>query len=107
MRRGLKLNQSTRKEDVISDSQALVCLAEMQVKNDTPPTILIHSDDDSGVLVENSVNYYLALRKHKIPAALHVWEDGGHGFGLATNRGSVKDWPYICKNWMIQRKLIN
>ena len=80
---------------------------EMQVKDDTPPAILIHSDDDSGVLVENSVNYYLALRKHKIPAALHVWEDGGHGFGLAKNRGSVKDWPYICQNWMIQRKLIN
>ena len=80
---------------------------EMQVKDDTPPAILIHSDDDSGVLVENSVNYYLALRKHKIPAALHVWEDGGHGFGLAKNQGSVKDWPYICQNWMIQRKLIN
>ena len=79
---------------------------EMQVKDDTPPAILIHSDDDSGVLVENSVNYYLALRKYKIPAALHVWEDGGHGYGLAKSQGSVKDWPYICQNWMIQRKLI-
>ena len=80
---------------------------EMQVKDDTPPAILIHSDDDSGVLVENSVNYYLALRKHKIPAALHVWEDGGHGYGLAKGQGSIKDWPNICQNWMIQRKLIN
>ena len=80
---------------------------EMQVKADTPPAILIHSNDDTGVLVENSVNYYLALRKYKIPAALHVWEDGGHGYGLAKSRGSVKDWPYICQNWMIQRKLIN
>ena len=80
---------------------------EMQVKADTPPAILIHSDNDLGVLVENSVNYYLALRKHKIPAALHVWEDGGHGYGLAKGRGSIKDWPYICQNWMIQRKLIN
>ncbi len=80
---------------------------EMQVKADTPPAILIHSDNDLGVLVENSVNYYLALRKHKIPAALHVWEDGGHGYGLAKGQGSVKDWPSICQNWMIQRKLIN
>ena len=80
---------------------------EMQVKADTPPAILIHSDNDLGVLVENSVNYYLALRKHKIPAALHVWEDGGHGYGLAKGQGSVKDWPNICQNWMIQRKLIN
>ena len=53
------------------------------------------------------VNYYLALRKHKIPAALHVWEDGGHGYGLAKGQGSIKDWPNICQNWMIQRKLIN
>ena len=80
---------------------------EMQVKADTPPAILIHSDNDLGVLVENSVNYYLALRKHKIPAALHVWEDGGHGYGLAKGKGSIKDWPNICQNWMIQRKLIN
>ena len=80
---------------------------ELQVKADTPPAILIHSDDDLGVLVENSVNYYLALRKYKIPAALHVWEDGEHGYGLAKSQGSVKDWPYICENWMIQRKLIN
>ena len=76
---------------------------EMQVKADTPPAILIHSDNDLGVLVENSVNYYLALRKHKIPAALHVWEDGGHGYGLAKGQGSIKDWPNICQNWMIQR----
>ena len=80
---------------------------EMQVKADTPPAILIHSDNDLGVLVENSVNYYLALRKHKIPAALHVWEDGGHGYGLAKGQGSIKDWPNICQHWMIQRKLIN
>ena len=80
---------------------------EMQVKADTPPAILIHSDNDLGVLVENSVNYYLALRKHKIPAALHVWEDGGHGYGLAKGQGSIKDWPNICQNWMIQWKLIN
>ena len=80
---------------------------EIQVKADTPPAILIHSDNDLGVLVENSVNYYLALRKHKIPAALHVWEDGGHGYGLAKGQGSIKDWPIICQNWMIQRKLIN
>ena len=79
---------------------------ELQVKADTPPTILIHSDDDSVVLVKNSVNYYLALRKFKIPAALHIWEDGGHGYGLAKNEGSVKDWPDICHKWMIQRKLI-
>ena len=79
---------------------------ELQVKADTPPAILIHSDDDSVVLVENSVNYYLALRKYNIPASLHVWEDGGHGYGLAKNQGSVKDWLKICENWLIQRKLI-
>ncbi len=80
---------------------------DLQVREDTPPAILIHSDDDKGVLPENSIQYYLALRKYNIPAALHIWEDGGHGYGLGNDKGSVKSWAKICEEWMIQRKIIN
>jgi len=80
---------------------------DLQVREDTPPAILIHSDDDEGVLPENSIQYYLALRKYNIPAALHIWEDGGHGYGLGNDKGSVKSWAKICEEWMIQRKIIN
>ena len=80
---------------------------DLQVREDTPPAILIHSDDDKGVLPENSIQYYLALRKYNIPAALHIWEDGGHGYGLGNDKGSVKSWAKICEEWMIQREIIN
>ena len=79
----------------------------LQVREDTPPAILIHSDDDKGVLPENSIQYYLALRKYNIPAALHIWEDGGHGYGLGKDKGSIKSWAKICEEWMIQRSIIN
>ena len=79
----------------------------LQVREDTPPAILIHSDDDKGVLPENSIQYYLALRKYNIPAALHIWEDGGHGYGLGNGKGSIKSWAKICEEWMIQREIIN
>ncbi|MBJ25748.1 MAG: hypothetical protein CMC91_06440 [Flavobacteriaceae bacterium] len=80
---------------------------DLQVREDTPPAILIHSDDDKGVLPENSIQYYLALRKYNIPAALHIWEDGGHGYGLGNDKGSIKSWARICEEWMIQREIIN
>jgi len=80
---------------------------DLQVREDTPPAILIHSDDDKAVLPENSIQYYLALRKYNIPAALHIWEDGGHGYGLGNDKGSIKSWPKICEEWMIQREIIN
>ena len=80
---------------------------DLQVRSDTPPAILIHTDEDKVVPPENSINYYLALRKFNIPAALHIWEGGSHGLGLAENyEGSFKNWPETVKNWMIERGLL-
>ena len=80
---------------------------DLQVRSDTPPAILIHTDEDKVVPPENSINYYLALRKFNIPAALHIWEGGSHGLGLAENhKGSFKNWPETVKNWMIERGLL-
>ena len=81
---------------------------DLQVRSDTPPAILIHTDEDKVVPPENSINYYLALRKFNIPAALHIWEGGSHGLGLADNyEGSFKNWPETVKNWMIERGLLS
>ncbi len=80
---------------------------EKQVTPETPPTLLIHANDDRGVIPENSVQYYLALRRNKVPAAMHIFEKGGHGFGLAADRGAVAAWPQICAAWMKDRGLLN
>jgi len=75
--------------------------SEKQVSAKTPPTLLIHATDDKAVPVENSILYYNALRSFKIPASLLIYENGGHGFGLAKKqKGSVKNWPESCKAWL-------
>ncbi len=76
--------------------------AEKQVSAQTPPTLLVHATDDKGVPVENSMLYYDALRKLRIPASMLLYENGGHGFGLAKKlKGSVHSWPESCHQWLV------
>lgn len=79
---------------------------ERQVTAETPPTILIHADSDAGVVPENSVDFYLALRQHGVPAALHIYEKGGHGFAFAQDRGASRGWPTVCEGWLEDRGLL-
>lgn len=55
---------------------------EKLVTDDTPPAFIVYSDDDDVVAPNNGVNYYLALREHGIPASLHIYPSGGHGWGI-------------------------
>ena len=80
---------------------------ELNVDKNTPPTIIIHSDNDVDVIPENSISYYMALRKNNIPTALHIWVDGGHGYGLGKGRGSSESWPKIVEEWMKVRNIID
>ncbi|MEX0677618.1 MAG: alpha/beta hydrolase [Pirellulales bacterium] len=79
---------------------------ELQVTRETPPTFLWHTDADTGVPPENSVLFYLALRKAKVPAELHVYEKGRHGLGLAREVPAVKTWPDLAIDWMRGRGLL-
>jgi hypothetical protein len=79
---------------------------ELQVKTDTPPAILIHASNDMAVIAENSIMYYKALLEKNIPVALHIWEDGGHGFGLYREKGSVKSWSNTVQHWFFQRGIL-
>jgi acetyl esterase/lipase len=72
---------------------------ELQVTKETPPTFLVHAGDDDVVKVENSVAFYSNLIKNKVPAELHVYQRGGHGFGL-NNKTTSDSWMDRCKNWM-------
>ena len=73
---------------------ALVALLsnERQVTPETPPTFLFHTSDDAVVPVENSIAFYLALRKAGVPAELHVYESGPHGVGLAPFDPVLSTW---------------
>ncbi|GAB4036953.1 alpha/beta hydrolase [Spirosoma jeollabukense] len=75
---------------------------ELQVTNQTPPTFLVHSEDDKSVPVENSINYYLACLKNSVSAEMHLYPTGGHGYGLRTAKfGSLTTWPDTCKAWLM------
>ena len=72
---------------------------EEQVNAQTPPTFLVHASDDDGVNPENSIQFYQALLKNKVPAELHLYEHGGHGFGL-HNTTTTQDWFASCLAWL-------
>ena len=78
---------------------------ELQVTAQTPPTFLIHATDDDAVPVMNSITFYEALLRYKIPAELHVYKSGGHGFGM-HNPTTNDEWMERCKNWMQSMDLI-
>lgn len=74
---------------------------ELQVSEQTPPAFLVHAMDDTGVPVENSIEYYLALKKKKIPAEMHLYPKGGHGYGMRTEgKGSLANWPEAMEGWL-------
>jgi dipeptidyl aminopeptidase/acylaminoacyl peptidase len=79
---------------------------EKQVTQETPPTFLFHTNADSAVLPENSVQFYMALRKAKIPAELHIYEPGPHGVGLASKNPVLSTWKDRLEAWMRHRGLL-
>jgi len=73
---------------------------ELHVNEKTPPTFLILADDDKGVAPENSICFYLALKKHDVPAEMHIFLQGGHGFGMSKVNKPVEQWPDLFVQWM-------
>ena len=80
---------------------------EKQVTPETPPTFLVHANDDKPVPPENSIHFYLAMRKAKVPAEMHIYERGGHGFGPGTGKGACSSWMVRCSAWMQGRGLLD
>jgi acetyl esterase/lipase len=79
---------------------------ENQVTARTPPTFLFHTNADAGVVPENSVLFYMALRKAGVPAELHVYEKGAHGVGLASNDPVLSSWGERLTAWLRSRGLL-
>ena len=73
---------------------------DLQVTAKTPPTFLFHTADDNTVPVENSLLFFEALHKAKVPAELHVYEHGRHGVGLAQSDPALSTWPNLLQKWM-------
>lgn len=73
---------------------------ELQVTAQTPPTFLFHTTEDQVVPVENSIDYYLALRKAGVPVEMHIYQKGQHGVGLAAADPILRTWPDQLAAWL-------
>ena len=80
--------------------------SELQVTAQTPPTFLFSSGTDKVVPPENSVEFYLALRKAGVPAELHIFESADHGVGLGLDDPGIGQWGTLLIQWMRGRKLL-
>jgi acetyl esterase/lipase len=72
---------------------------DLNVTTNTPPTFLIQAEDD-GVRVENSLVYYLALKNAKVPVEMHLYPNGGHGYGLRPSDKLISSWPKRAEEWL-------
>lgn len=77
---------------------------ELQVTTDTPPAFLVQAANDKIVPVANSINYFMALQKHGVKAEIHIYQEGGHGFGM-DNPTTTDKWMDRCYNWLKQNHL--
>lgn len=73
---------------------------ELHVSSNTPPTFMVHSSDDKAVPVENTLVYYRQLVQNGVPAEVHIFPEGGHGFGLGLTDGHVSEWTELCNIWL-------
>ncbi|WP_449437585.1 alpha/beta hydrolase [Pedobacter steynii] len=78
---------------------------ERHVTPQTPPTFLVHANDDNGVPVQNSILFNQALVANKVKAEMHLYQGGGHGFGL-NNKTTSDDWFERLTNWMKSNKFL-
>ena len=79
---------------------------EKQITAETPPTFLWHTTEDAAVPPENSLLFYLGLRKAGVPGELHIFERGRHGMGLAWGDRVLGAWPDLLANWLYSRGLL-
>ncbi|MFJ1471700.1 alpha/beta hydrolase [Massilia orientalis] len=73
---------------------------EMQVTGATPPTLLVHTQQDRLVPVENSILFYQALTRAGVPAEMYLFERGAHGIGMRSKLGTTSAWPVRVKEWL-------
>jgi len=71
----------------------------------TPPTFIVQAEDDP-VHVENAVGYFMALKNAKVPSELHIYAQGGHGYGLRRTELPVTTWPKSVEIWLRTIKIL-
>lgn len=84
---------------LVLNRQGCALAPELKVTANTPPTFLVQTEDDP-IGVDNSICYYLALKKANVPAEMHIYPVGGHGYGLRPTKAAVSTWPERAAAWL-------
>lgn len=79
---------------------------DKQVTATTPPTLIIHTQEDQAVPVENAIRFYQGLTKAKVPAEMYLFEHGSHGMGMKPEFGTASEWPARATEWLRNRGLL-
>lgn len=79
---------------------------ELKITAKTPPSFIVQTEDDP-VRVENSVSYYLGLKKAGVPVEMHLYAKGGHGYGLRKSELPVTGWPNLVEQWLRSENIIS
>lgn len=88
---------------LIDEKQPGKLADEIQVTAKTPPTFIFQTEDDP-INVENALYYYLALKQAKIPAEMHLYPTGGHGYGIRSKTGGIGAYKELIAKWMVDNK---
>jgi acetyl esterase/lipase len=87
-------------EDPEDDKDDVRLNPNVPVNSNTPPTFILQATDDPVDSINNSLVYYLALKKAKVPVEMHLYAQGGHGFGLRRNNLPITEWPALAEKWL-------
>ena len=91
----------------LTPAQRVRYSTDQRVTDSTPPTILIATQDDDVVPPQNSIAFYQAMTAHHVPGELHIWDKGGHGFGMLSDRPPVATaWLPVTLAWLSSRGLL-
>jgi acetyl esterase/lipase len=88
-----------------TEAQKLYFSNDKAVNAQTPPSFLVHANDDGTVPVQNSLSFNMALVKAKVKGEMHIYQAGGHGFGL-KNKTTTEDWFKSLESWMKQNSFL-
>jgi len=83
------------------DGDKFALAPELTVSSDTPPTMLIQTEDDKSY-INSSLFYYYALKEAGVPAEMHLYSMGGHGYGLRDTGAPVNSWPVRAEDWFVE-----
>ncbi len=89
----------------LAGKEAWQLTPELTVTSNTTPSFLLQTEDDP-IHVENSLDYYLALKKAGVPAEMHLFATGGHGYGLRAIGRPVSGWPKLAEAWLRETRVL-